>query len=424
MIVRKSIGELAESVWRWRHAASFGVLDQAASSIGNFVFTILLLRWMGLEAFGYFSIVVAFLLLIQSLVVAVLVETMPYVAARFRHMHPASYETAAFRLGVMMALTLGFLTSLLGLSLVAAGSLYGLSAVIAGGALAGILIHFIARRLCYVGERVDRAAIASLCYTTALLVQISIFEAMGWLSPTSAFAALGLSAALAATICRGALRLHNRHLSLVRLSKVFLRHWQHGRWLVASAVVFWLTSSALIPFLGVMLDARAAGAFRGLQQLLSPLAQGLGALQWVILPRATGGYRQQGPRFLRRISTKVTVVFGSCSLLYALALLAGGAWVLERVFSWTDVGVYETALVFVAMAALFDGLKQGFAFGLQAGGFFRDIFAVRLVGVLVMALVIWPLVTGFAVSGAVGALALVNLAVALAAGGIAWRRTA
>ncbi len=424
MITKVNISELAKSIWRWRQAASFGVLDQAVSSIGNLTFAILLLRWMGMEAFGYFSIVMAFSLLIQGLVAAILVQTMPYVAARFRHMHPSSYETAAFRLAVVMALTLGVLIALLGLGLIAASSLYGLSTLTAGGALTGTLIHLVARRLCYAGERVDRAAIASLFYTAALLIQISILEAVAWLTPATAFAALGLSAALAAIICRGALRLHNRHLSLFRLSKVFLRHWQHGRWLVANSIVFWLTDSALIPFLGVMLDARAAGAFRGMQQLLSPLVQGLGALYWVVLPRAASGYRKQGPTFLRRVVANVTLVFSFLGLMYALAVLAGGVWVLDHVFRWSNADAYQMAIVFVAIAAFCNAIKISLGICLDAGGFFRDIFAVRLVGILVMVLVIWPLVNGFAVTGAVGALALANLAVALATGGVTWRRMA
>jgi O-antigen/teichoic acid export membrane protein len=95
---------------------------------------------------------------------------------------------------------------------------------------------------------------------------------------------------------------------------VILRHWEFSKWLLPSAVMFWMTSQAYVLMAGIVLGAATTGGLRadmGITGVLNILVQ---ALDSFAPAQASRAFHQGGPAQVRRYVLRLSALMGVLTL--------------------------------------------------------------------------------------------------------------
>ncbi|MGP4004978.1 hypothetical protein [Streptomyces sp. 4N124] len=291
---------------------SWGLADQAASSISNFVVGIYVARSLGLAAFGVFSL--AWVTYGVVLNVSRGLATDPLVV-RFSGVPEASWRAATARstgtaLGVGGALGAAFVVVGLGLGGSMGGALAGLGVV-----LPALLLQDAWRFSFFAAGAGRKAFVNDLVWGVALIPALVAAARVG--SVTGFVLAWGGSAALAAGY--GCLQ------SGVLPRPTGARAWLHEqrdlgyRYLVENVGVS--GASLLRAYgLGLVVAVSAVGVVRGAELLMGPFLAVLMGLSLVTVPEAARVLRQ-APHRLARFCLQLGGGLAAAALLWGAALL-------------------------------------------------------------------------------------------------------
>ncbi|MFJ9853213.1 hypothetical protein [Streptomyces sp. NPDC101150] len=337
---------------------SWGLADQAASSISNFAVGIYVARSLGVTAFGVFSL--AWVTYGVVLNVSRGLATDPLVV-RFSGVPDASWRGAVARssgtaLGV--GAVIGAVCVVVGLAL---GGQVGPAFACLGVTLPGLLLQDAWRFAFFAAGTGRKAFVNDLVWGVALVPALVLAARVG--SVAAFVLAWGASAAVAAG--------YGYFQSGIRPQLTGAREWLRGhrdlgyRYLVENVSLS--GASQLRAYgLGAIVGVGAVGAVRGAELLLGPFLAVLMGLSLVTVPEAA--------RVLRRAPQRLGKF---CFLLgggqAAAALLWGGALLLmpDRLGELVLGGVWHSAaelIVPVTLGVAGAGLGTGAAAGLRALG--------------------------------------------------------
>lgn len=310
-------------IGRWSARAGFSLADQATVTAAGLGLQVVLGRLLPPSQYGAFAVTYTVLLLVLGAHTSLVSEPMTILAStrtgadrdrlvgaflRWHHRLVAGATAVAAIAAVVLALT--------GSSLTAAA--LGLAV-----ALPGFLLFHLLRRIAYLYLEASRALLLSLAFAALLACGLAILAYHGWISPLTAWVALGAATGLSA-LWRLARRRPVRPPPDWRQPAA--EAWSYGRWILAANLAHWLGLGLYVPAVGLLLGLDDAGTFRALQNLVAPVQQGLAAAGLLALPWLAGRSRSSGGAGsgLARLAA-LTV---PPSLLYA-ALLAffGSSWV-------------------------------------------------------------------------------------------------
>ncbi|GAA2296974.1 hypothetical protein OKJ48_27245 [Streptomyces kunmingensis] len=337
---------------------SWGLADQAASSISNFVVGIYVARSLGLAAFGVFSL--AWVTYGVVLNVSRGVATDPLVV-RFSGVPTASWRAAAARssgTALCVGGALGAVSLLLGL---AVGGQVGTAFACLGVVLPGLLLQDAWRFVFFAAGAGRKAFVNDLVWGVALVPAMVVAARVG--SVAAFVLAWGASAAVAAV--------YGCFQSGIRPQVTGAREWLGThRDLAYRYLVENVTNSGASQLraygLGAIVGVSAVGVVRGAELLLGPFMAVLMGLSLVTVAEAA--------RVLRRAPHRLG---GFCLLLgggqAVAALLWGGALLLlpDRAGELVLGGVWSSAselIVPVTLGVAGAGLGTGAAAGLRALG--------------------------------------------------------
>ncbi|MFS8197675.1 hypothetical protein ACLVWQ_03210 [Streptomyces sp. CWNU-52B] len=335
---------------------SWGLADQAASSMTNFAVGIYVARSLGLTAFGVFSL--AWLTYGVVLNVARGLATDPLVV-RFSGVPDASWRTAAARssgaaLGV--GVVLGTVCLLVGLGL---GGRVGPAFLCLGLVLPGLLLQDAWRFAFFAAGAGRKAFVNDLVWGVALVPAMVVAARVG--SVAAFVLAWGVSAAVAAGY--GCLQ------SGIRPRPALARGWLREqrdlgyRYLVENVSLS--GASQLRAYgLGAIVGVGAVGAVRGAELLLGPFLAILMGLSLVTVAEAARVLRR-APRQLGRFCLLLGGGQGAAALLWGAALLL----MPDRAGELVLGDVWHSAAQLIVPAALGvagAGLGSGAAAGLRA----------------------------------------------------------
>lgn len=266
------------------------IADQALVSGASFATTILLVRALGLDGFGRFSLlwmgVLGLLALQQAVVGTPLLSIGPKHAPDADPAEARDYDTGVLRLelaflAVALAAALGALAPLAHAAGVVASS-HELAAA-ACAALARAACDFV-RQHGFARERRKRVLALDVLAYGGQLAALAVLHVAGALTPLAAWTAiaganaLGAVAGLASYPCwRG---------SPGALGRVCARHLGMSRWLACLALLQWFTSNAFALAAGAVLGPAAVGAIKAGQTILGALHVLLLAVENVVPVRA------------------------------------------------------------------------------------------------------------------------------------------
>jgi O-antigen/teichoic acid export membrane protein len=378
------------------------MVDQAVYSGSNFLTTIVVGRFCGLEQLGVYSLGFAVVV-----VAAVLHEAFiwtPYTVFRYRRGEDTQAEYTGSAL-VMQAL----MTALGMLLLAVAATLapYVSAAPPKLVSVIGILVWTLplylfrdfVRRLLLAQLRVLQTLAIDV---SVLAIQVGAFSALVWhgtLSVATAFLAVGFACAvvsltwLALTSSRFAVR-WKAVVPDVRA------HWFLGRWLGASQLTDVGQNYAIHLILSVRLGMSATGIYAAcasVVQIFNPLILGVGS---VTAPRAAHVHAAAGVSDLRRVVGKATALLVAAAAVLCVGLSLYGETVLPVLFGRHEYrGQGQLITLLAVSTALF---ACGFA---PSQGLWvldrTDVnFKSKLAGLFAVALAAWWLTVPWGVAGA------------------------
>ncbi len=291
----------------------FAILDQGFASGANFAFNLLLTRWLSPDAYGAYGLAFAALLLLEALHNGLLREPASILG-------PANYRSVFARYSQFTLQLHGIWSGFVGLMVIIITALVAWwqpqsSLITVFVTLAAVQVSYLglllARRSYYANQ--DHAgkigaALLSLVYAVTLLVGATVTHNFDRLNASTALAWQGIAAAVALT---GHIALNRRTspaAATIRLQRrdIARENWQYGRWVVLASVLNWAASSVYIFVTSAILDLASAGAFKAINNFVTPFLQVYVALVLVAFPwvsaRFADGDHQRLQRDLMRYS--------------------------------------------------------------------------------------------------------------------------
>jgi O-antigen/teichoic acid export membrane protein len=406
--VTEHTAQLADKARRWGSKAGLSVTDQALVSGANFLLSVLLGRWLSATGYGAFAIAFSVFLFLSGFFSALLTDPMRVLAWR------PSRQLAAY-LHVLLRLQLVSGLTVAGLLLVAAGvARWGgstLAPALLGLACAApfVLLFQFFRMSCYLQTRPEWAVIHSAGYAALALGGLAALRAANWMTPFSAFLLMGVASAAAAASYFLFVFPRKSAEPATRMDTVpvvLREHWGFGKWLVASALVYWLSGAVYLPLLGGIVGLEAAGALRAMQNLVLPLEQIIVALGLLFVPWVARGRTERGLDFARGASRKICAVYASLSLVYLCFIVAAGRRGIDLLYGADGYGHYAWILPWLALASLLASTGHGLVVGLNAAEQPRGIFWSRTSSALVTVAIGLPLLSVWKLGGAVAGMVL------------------
>jgi O-antigen/teichoic acid export membrane protein len=333
---------------RWARRGAVAVADQALFAGTNFLVSVFLARHLDATGYGSFALAQAAFWLMGSAYGAVLTEPMIVFGAGRYGDRFSSYLASLIGAHWRIVLPVAAVTGLAG---VLCGHVFG---TVLGHALLGlavalplILLALLGRAANYARMRPGGAIVGSVLYCTIVLPLLVLLNARGWLTPGSAYLALGLGGAVAGVTTLTGLRpvwtpdrIPFRDLSS--------EHWAYGRWALATAAVSWIPLNVYYVVLPAWVGLAAGAGLKALMNLAQPALHTLLALTNLMLPVLVRRREAGGRDAVLGAAVRFLVIFASIAVCYAAVL-----WLLQgRAFDLLYGGKYREyapALVWVGL---------------------------------------------------------------------------
>jgi O-antigen/teichoic acid export membrane protein len=308
----------------WITKGGLAILDYGLFSGSNFLLGVLLARWMAPEQYGAYALAFSIFILVTFLYQALVLEPLSVFSGTAYPNNLRGYLQSNVWLhwGLSVVICL-----LLGGTAVAARVWW--HSPISAMAFAGmtiatpfILIHALGRRSFYLKLSPGPAAFGSAFYCAFVVGGSFVIYKLGWLSAFTAFLAMGLAA-----LVGGLIMLFQLHAKLepaaarVTLRTTWGKHWEYGKWALATCVVGWIPTYVYIPLVSKFNGLAVAGELRALMNLGGPVLQTYAALSMLFLPLAARVQSTQGRRGASGLTMKLTALFVAGAIAYWAVLI-------------------------------------------------------------------------------------------------------
>lgn len=301
-----------QQILPWIAKGGLAVVDYGLISGSNFLLGVLLARWLAPEDYGAYALAFSIFILIAFLYQALLLEPLSVFSGTTYHNNIRGYLKATIWLHWGLCF---IVCACLGGTALAAKIWWHSPA--SAGAFLGltlstpfIVIHALGRRAFYLKTSPAPAAFGSVFY--CILVTCSVFTLFraGWLSSFTAYLVMGL-----ASLVSGIVMLFQLNAKLEPaqgqpgLRETWGKHWEYGKWALATCVVGWIPNYVYIPLVSSFSGMTAAGELRAVMNFAAPLLQTLAALSMLILPHAARIQSEKGRHAARVLCGKLTALF-------------------------------------------------------------------------------------------------------------------
>src|SRR5579863_717004 len=309
---------------KWFAKGGLAIVDYGLISGSNFLLGVLLARWLTPRDYGAYALSFSFFILAGFLYQSLLLEPLSvFSGTLFRDNIRGYLKTTLWihwGLSLVMCLALGIaavVTYVVGHSPVLAIALAGMTI-----ATPFILAHGLARRSFYLKLMPGPAAFGSVFYCVLVVGGVFLFFRLGTLSSFTAFLLMGLAALVTSVVMVFQL---NKALApetgRPRLRATFGKHWEYGRWALATCFATWIPNYFYIPLVSSFSGMAAAGELRALMNLAAPVLQTYAALSMLFLPYAARVQNQNGKQAAAALNRRLAFLFVAGSVVYWAVLI-------------------------------------------------------------------------------------------------------
>ena len=367
---------LSVSRLTWAGQASLAILDQGLISGSNFAIGVLLARWLTPAHYGAYALAFSIFLFVSGFHNALLLEPMSVLGPSQHRNRLPEYlgELIWLHFGLIAALCFLFSAGLFllgGSSGITASAFWGV-----GAAMPWILFFWLWRRAAYLAFKPWWAARSAALYALVVFVLLIVAARLHWLSPLTAFLVQAIAAFAASVLLIVAIRPQLRVPTLnASLRSVVRQHWEYGRWVVATGLVYWLAGAggAYYVLVAALLRMEDVAALRALQNFVQPVYQFITAMSLLVLPWAAARFAERGRAGFPRAIKGITLLFGAVAAAYLLVLVVFG----DRLVGALYEGKYSHSahlLPLVALPVVLSAASQGPVIALQAMREPREVF--------------------------------------------------
>ena len=322
----------------WLEKAVFALLDQGLIGASNFIVGILLARRISAAEYGAYALAYECFLVLSVIYSALILEPMTvFGPSVYRDVLPRYLRVLLHfhvRLAIAIVLVLGA-----GAALAHELGRSSLAHALLGTCIAAPLVLFfwLARRGFYLNLAARPAAAGSVIYCAVMLSGAFTVYKLHLLSPLIAFVLMALAALVTSPLMW--LRLKSASPASEEdglILEVRRRHWNYGRWALASSVVSWSSGNVCYVLLAIFGGLAATGSLKALLNVAAPAGQVLAAFSMLSLPYAARLYRHEGTKGVKLFSWKLTCLYAGAAVAFwaivlsfrspAFALLYGGKY--------------------------------------------------------------------------------------------------
>lgn len=267
---------------KWSKNSLYGVIDQGLFSTSNFLINIFFGRWLSEKDYGAYAIGFTIFLILSTFQSSLIFEPMAVFGQGDLKEKGKTY------FGSLVVIQF-ILTVIIGIVLVVASlfsdqnikqPLIGLSV-----SISFILMYWYFRQACYVELRPGTAAITSLVYALINGIGLYFVNRLELFDSAIPFMMMGISSIFASTLAIALLQYQITFKLDSSVWFVIKKHWNYGKWLLASTIPNSISTFAFVPMIGVIINLQYSGAFRAIQNLILPIQQVFAVLTLLFLPR-------------------------------------------------------------------------------------------------------------------------------------------
>lgn len=398
-------GKLSDNLQHLKHwglKGGLAILDQGVYSGSNFIFNVLLARWLSADNYGAFSLAFAIFLFFTSFHNAMILEPISVFGTAKYANNIYGYLSSQFIIHVVITGGLGVFILLAGLTLF----YFNLIDLFLSHAIMGvgfflplILLMWLVRRACYILGEPIWAFLLSCVYSIFLLGGAFYLHFMEIESAIAWFGIMGFSS-LSGLIFLFKLDFFHfmpHKSSELEWKKLLVEQWAFGKWIVLAAFFYFAATQIQIFVTSVIFGLDTAGAFSALQNFMLPMMQILSAVSSFALPVVAFSFGRQNYADMSRKSFVVAGVLFVTSLLY-LCFLFFFAASLENLLYAGRYKMYVALIPIIGIIPLVTAVEVGFSlvvrslqrsiyhavltFGMAVAGIVSSLFLIPLFGVV------------------------------------------
>ncbi len=393
-----------ELIKKWGLKSGLAVMDQGFFSGANFLFNVLLVRWLSAETYGAFSLAFAIYLFSTSFHNALILEPMSVFGTANYSRDIRSYLAKQIIIHAIVTGILGILMSVLGVLLLyfTTDPLLSYAVIGVGLFMPIMLFMWLARRIYYILSEPGSALLISTIYLVALVIGAYILRHFKVENLFAWFGVLGISSFSGFLVL---LKFNQSSFGVEQVDKLnwrqlFFDQWTFGRWIVLAAFFYFAATQFQLFITANYIGLEAAGVFRALQNFMLPMMQLLTAISTLAFPSMAFSYGQKNYSEMRRRSFMVSSALIIFSIMYVIFLFFF-ANPLEQLFYGGKYMAYTWLIPITGLIPLITAIEVGFSLivrSLQRSVYHAILTFGMSIGGVLSGLVFIPL---FGVSGAV-----------------------
>jgi len=358
-----------ERVRFWGIRSGLSVLDQGLTSGAGFLLNLFLARWLTSDGYGAFAVGFATVLFLFGFHTALLLEPMSVMGPATYSAQMVEYFLTHLKLHTVLVIILSATLFLTAGVAAWTGAQKELIKALVGSAIAlpFLLLLWLVRRMCYAVHRPSMAVWGSGGYLACILLGLWFLRSKDLLDVFSAFLLMAAASIPAAVVLLWQLRVIGRKLlSPVSWKQVLVENWRYGRWLVASTVLFTITSQIQTYAAAGFLGLGAAGILRAMQIPSLLMTQIVTAVGLMMLPAMAQDFGFGLIDMLRKKAAFFTLALTGMAVSYAL-LLAILAKPLEHILYGGKFASVSWLIPVLALVPVLTAFATGFSMALRAG---------------------------------------------------------
>ena len=352
----------------WGIRSGLSVLDQGLTSGAGFLLNLFLARCLTSDGYGAFAVGFTTILFLFGFHTALLLEPMSVMGPATYSVQIVEYFLTHLKLHTVLLIILSAALFLAAGVAAWTGAQKELIRALVGSAIAlpFLLLLWLVRRMCYVVHRPSMAVWGSGGYLASILLGLWFLRSKDLLDVFSAFLLMAAASIPAAVVLLWQLRLIGRKLLCpVSWKQVLVENWRYGRWLVASTVLFAITSQIQTYVAAGFLGLGAAGTLRAMQIPSLLMTQIVTAVGLMMLPAMAQDFGVGLIDRLRKKAELCTLALTGMAVSYAL-LLAIFAKPLEHILYGGKFAPVSWLVPVLGLVPVFTAFATGFSMALRA----------------------------------------------------------
>jgi len=379
---------------------NWAVLDQGMVSGVNFLTGLLLARYLGIEAFGQFTLLWMAVLFLNAIQNAMISSPMMSIGSKQDKSFVDIYYRSMFYQQVIFS-TLSFIILICSLSILnylmpswdIKGFIFPLS-------LAGV--SFFCRKRPHLAFYND-----VLSYLGQLILVVYFFNFLEGTLVTVLYI-IGLTSCLSIVV--GLYQIDKQIISLRQLNESFIRHWNSAKWLSLNTLLQWSSSNLIYIVSGSLLGNSAVGIMKASQNIMAITHIMFQAMENFVPMNASRVLDKNGVEFLKKYIRKVVLLGGGFTLIIAIAASLFSTELLNFLYD-DQFEKYSYVLSWFSIIYVFMFLGVIYRIALRTIENTKEIFYSQILSTIFTFIFSYPLTKAFGLLGSMFSLFIVYIAV-------------